>query len=543
MDWDGVTVGQALRRSARLWPETEFVVGMGERLDYAGFDAKLDKLAAGLLRQGVGRGDHVACWLANSPWWLLTWFACCRIGATVVSINTRYKTREVDFILRQSDAKALVAMPGYWNIDYLAMIEEIAPGFAEGEPGRLEIETLPALDAVLLWADEQHPGTRSLVDLMAEAPDREALAAAEALVRPEDPVVIIYTSGTTGVPKGAMHCHRILIEGQNIARAMHIEPGDKVLGHMPLHHVAGSVATVMPAMQHGCALVLMDEWDPALALDIIEGERITIMGGIPTHFFDLLAQPGVEARDTHCLKAAWIGGAPVTPRIARAVKETLNLDALQAVYGMTETMGMTVASEFEAPIEITAENKGKPVGDYEVEVVDPETGEAKPVGEDGEVWVRGYLVMLGYYRNEEATREAITADGWFKTGDLGRFDAAGYLQITGRAKEMFIVGGTNAYPAEIERFLETHPKVHQAVVTGVPDARLGEVGFAFVMAVPDTVLEMAEVLDFCRDAIADYKVPRYVEVVADFPRTSTNKIQRYLLQQEALRRFGVEADS
>jgi fatty-acyl-CoA synthase len=538
-----MTVGEALRRSAGLWPEEVFVVGMGERLSFAEFDARVDRLASGLLRLGVRRGDHVACWLANSPWWLLTWLACCRIGATVVSINTRYKTQKVDFILRQSDAKALVAMPRYWEIDYLAMIDQLAPGFEADTPGELNVESLPALKSVLLWGDERHPGTQSLAELMAEPADTEALAAAEGAVEPEDPVVIIYTSGTTGVPKGAMHCHRILIEGEAIARGMYIEPGDKVLGHMPLYHVAGSVATVIPAMQHGCALVMMDEWDPGRALDIIEAERVSIMGGIPTHFIDLLAQPGVETRDTHCLKAAWIGGAPVTPKIARTVKETLHLDALQAVYGMTETMGMTVLSEFEAPIEVTAENKGKPVGDYEVRVVEPETGAEKPTGEDGEVWVRGYLVMLGYYRNEAATAEAITEDGWFRTGDLGRFDAEGYLQITGRAKEMFIVGGSNAYPAEIERFLETHPKVHQAVVAGVPDARLGEVGFAFVMPKPGEALTMAEVLDFCRGAIADYKVPRYVEVVDDFPRTSTNKIQRYLLQQDAMARFEVEAAS
>ncbi len=308
-------------------------------------------------------------------------------------------------------------------------------------------------------------------------------------------------------------------------------------------HVAGSVATAIPAMQHGCTLVTMDEWDPAQALDLIESERITIAGGIPTHFIDLLAQPGIQDRDTHCLKAAWIGGAPVTPKIARAIKSTLHMEALQSVYGMTETMGMTVLSEFEAPLEVTCENKGKPIGDYEVIVVDPESETEKPVGDDGEIWVRGYLVMLGYYKNELATAEAITPDGWFRTGDLGRFDKDGYLQITGRAKEMFIVGGSNAYPAEIERFLETQPKVHQAVVCGVADARLGEVGFAFVMPKPGETLSPAETIDFCRGQIADYKVPRYVEVVEDFPRTSTNKIQRYLLQQQALARFEPEAAS
>jgi len=280
---------------------------------------------------------------------------------------------------------------------------------------------------------------------------------------------------------------------------------------------------------------MMPQWEPAAALDLIARERINIMGGILTHFIDLLQQSEMSPRDTQCLKSAWIGGAPVTPKIARAVKDTLHFDALQAVYGMTETMGVTTLSEFDAPIEVTCENKGKPIGDYEIKVVNPETVEGRLVGEDGEIWVRGYLTMMGYYKNPEATREAITPDGWFRTGDLGQFDSDGYLLITGRAKEMFFVGGSNAYPAEIERFLETHPDVGQAVVCGAPHERLGEVCFAFVMPRVGAKLTPEEVIAFCRGAIADYKVPRRLQVVEDFPRTSTNKIQRYLLQQEVTR--------
>ena len=541
MNWHDMTIGAALRRSARTWPDNEFIVGMGVRVSYADFDAQVDRLALGLLDLGLRRGDHVACWLTNGPAWLLTWFACCRIGATVVSINTRYKVSEVEYILRQSDAKVLVAMPQYWNIDYLEMIRTMAPEFESAVPGRMQVADLPELRAVVLWDEVEHPGTVSQTALMARPAGEANLAAAEAAVKAEDPVIIIYTSGTTGQPKGAMHCHHVLIEGQNIARAMHMEPGDKVLGHMPLYHVAGSVATALPAMQHGCCLVTMDEWDAAKAVDLIERERIAIMGGIPTHFFDLLAQPEIAERDTHCLKTAWIGGATVTPEIARQVKTTLHFDALQAAYGMTETMGMTTLSEFDAPIEVTCENKGKPVGEYEVGVFDPRTGEPLPAGEDGEIRVRGYLVMQGYYKEPEATKAAITPDGWFCTGDLGRMDDEGYLKITGRAKEMFIVGGSNAYPAEIERFLETSDDIHQAVVCGVPDPRMGEVGFAFVMPAPGARLSPGDVIDYCRGAIADYKVPRYVHVVEDFPRTSTNKIQRYLLQQDAMARFQNEA--
>ncbi len=481
MDWSGMKIGEALRRSAELWPDRAFVVGMEERITYAEFDARVDRLATGLSRLGIGRGDHVANWQTNGPDWILTWLACVRLGATVISINTRYKTQEVEFILRQSDAKLLVAMPRYWEIDYLPIISEMVPGYEQSTPGALQCESLPALRGIVLWRNAGSARHDQPANLMRAEADRDLLDAAAASRELEDPVIIIYTSGTTGVPKGAMHCHRVLLEGRDIAKALHMEAGDNVLCHLPLYHVAGSVATVMPAMQHGATVVTMDHWEPAAAIDLVERERINIMGGIPTHFIDMLGVPGVENRDTHCLKSAWIGGAPVTPKLARQAKEILNFDALQAVYGLTETMGGTTLSEFEAPIEVTCENKGKPIGDFEVKVVRNDSGEAAAVGEDGEIWVRGYTVMLGYYKNEEATREAITPEGWFKTGDLGHYDEDGYLKITGRAKEMFIVGGSNAYPAEIERYLETHPKVGQAVVCGAPHERLGEVCFAFIM--------------------------------------------------------------
>ncbi|MAW54570.1 MAG: hypothetical protein CMM69_03785 [Rhodospirillaceae bacterium] len=537
MEWTGMKIGEALQYSADKWPESNFVVGMGKRITYAEFNRRVDRLATGLMGLGIVRGDHVACWLTNGPDWIMTWLACCRLGATVVSINTRYKTQEVEFILRQSDAKLLVAMPSYWEIDYRSMISEMVPGYETSTPGNLNCDSLPELRGVVLWQDESHPGTISLHTLQSNDADRAALDAAAATLETEDPVVIIYTSGTTGVPKGAMHCHRVLLEGRDIAKALHMEAGDNVLCHLPLYHVAGSVATVMPAMQHGATIVTMEQWDPTAAIDLIERERVNIMGGIPTHFIDMLGVPGVEQRDTHCLKSAWIGGAPVTPKLARAAKEILKFDALQAVYGLTETMGGTTLSEFEAPIEVTCENKGKPIGSFEVKVVRNESGKSADIDEDGEIWVRGYTVMLGYYKNEEATREAITPEGWFRTGDLGHYDKDGYLKITGRAKEMFIVGGSNAYPAEIERYLETHPKVGQAVVCGAPHERLGEVCFAFVMPKAGEQLTQGDILEYCRGQIADYKVPRHVDIVEDFPRTTTNKIQRFILQKEIADRF------
>lgn len=527
------TLGQALRDTARARPAHPALVGMGERLDFAALDRRCDEIAHGLRSLGVGRGDQVALWMTNSPDWVAVWVACARIGAVVVPVNTRFKPDEVAYILRQSDARVLIAMDRYWDIDFLGMIEGFVPGLASMTPGSIACESLPALRAVVLWQACEHAGTTHLAALRAEGARR--MAAGETLpeAHPDDPVIIVYTSGTTGHPKGAVHGHVVMRNAANVARVMRIGPDDVLLGHMPFFHVAGAFTAIVPTLMLGCTLVTMPHWVPDEALALIERERVTVFGGIPTHFIDCLDANRRTPRDVSCLRSAWIGGAPVTPDVALAAKQELGLRSLQAVYGMTETTAATVFSEHDAPLEILCANKGRPIGEFEVAVVDPNNGQALALGQVGEVRVRGHLVMQGYYRNPQATADAITADGWFRTGDLGVFDEAGYLQITGRLKEMFIVGGSNAYPAEIERMLQSMPQVRQAVVVGVPDKRLGEVGFAFVQLHEGASLESDALRAHCRTRMADYKVPRHLRFVPDFPRTSTGKIQRHVLQAQA----------
>jgi len=533
MPWQKVTIGETLRRAARATPEREFVIGDSRRLTFAAFDALVDDFAEGLLRAGFRRGDHLALWMTNTPDWLLVWLGCARIGVVTVPLNTRYKAQEAEYILRQSDAKALVMMDRFWDIDFYALAREAIPGLESQEPGRIDCPTLPHLRSVIVWNDAALPGTMPLRTLLESGRRKQLLPAAEAAVDPDDPLIIVYTSGTTGKPKGAVHSHAILRNGANIARWMHIEPGDRILGHMPFYHVAGAIAAVTPALLQGCTIVTLAHWDPHEALHTIARERIAIFGGIPTHFIDLIDQKKADPVDTSCLKSAWIGGADVSPTVAQAARDVLTIEGLMAVYGMTETSAVTTFARFEDPISVTCDNRGLVVGEFEVAVVDPATGTVRPVGEVGEIRVRGHNVMLGYYENPEATRECMTEDGWFKTGDLGRFDTEGYLKITGRAKEMFIVGGSNAYPAEIESFMQAHPAVKQAVVVGVPHPRLGEVGYAFVQLDGDTRIEAGELVRYCREHMADYKVPRTIVFVDDFPRTTTGKIQRFVLAEQA----------
>ena len=522
--WTPITFGAALKRAVARAPTRDFIVegdGARRRISYQAFDADVDNLAAGLLALGLGRGDRLALWMTNTPEWLLVWLAAARIGVAVAPINTRYKSQEAEYILRQSGAKALVAMDRYWDFDYAAMIREMDPD-------------LPALQRLIFWDDDAAKPAHSLASVMTTGQAASAgLAAAAATVTPDDPLIIVYTSGTTGQPKGAVHSHVTLQNAQNVVRCMHIEPGDVFLGHMPFYHVAGAIGAVEPAVLTAGTVVTMAQWDPATALRLIADEQVNIMGGIPTHFIDLIEQKRVDPVDTACLKSAWIGGADVSPTVAQAAFDLLGLDALMAVYGMTETSAMTTLSRFEDPIEVTCDNRGIPVGDFDVRVVDLHTRAPLPVAEDGEVEVRGHLVMLEYFNAPEATAAAIDGDGWFKTGDLGRFDADGYLKITGRAKEMFIVGGSNAYPAEIEATLQAHPAVKQAVVVGVPHPRLGEVGHAFVELETGKAANEADIVAWAKQRLADYKVPRRITFVDDFPRTSTGKLQRFLLTEQA----------
>lgn len=532
-DWHTFTFDDALRDSARRVPERRALVGRAHLLTYAEFDRAADELAHGLAARGIERGDQVAIWMTNCPDWVVCWMACVRVGAVLVTLNTRFKQEEVEYILRQSDAKLLIAMDRYWNIDFLGIIRALVPESEHAPVGAWKSARLPHLQSIVLWNDVVAEGTLNLSRLRAMGVARLAQGTKLPRVTVDDPVIIVYTSGTTGHPKGAVHDHRVLRNAANIARVMRITSHDVILGHMPFYHIAGAITACTTAILLGCTNVTLPHWQPDEALEVIDREKVSIFGGIPTHFIDCIDAVGRRGCSPVSLRSAWIGGAPVTPDVALSARAALGLEALIAVYGMTETTAITNASGFDDPLEILCDNKGQPIGDFEVAVFEPGGDRALRAGEVGEIRVRGHVVMRGYYRNEEATAEVCWPDGWFRTGDLGSMDDAGYLKITGRLKEMFIVGGTNAYPAEIERLLQAEPEVKQAVVVGVPDRRLGEVGFAFIQLHEGQALETALLTERLRARMADYKVPRFIEFVAEFPRTTTGKIQRFMLQREA----------
>ncbi|MDO8280094.1 MAG: AMP-binding protein [Burkholderiaceae bacterium] len=529
---NGLTLGAALRLSASRHADLECIKSGDTVMTFAEFDQSVDRLASGFLSLGLGRGDHVAVWLTNSIEWAQTFCACGRIGAVLVPINTRYTSSEAGYILAQSDARLLVMTRSIWNKDYVQMLESIAPDIANAGSGLLQLAQLPQLRHVLTVGEGGVAASLRFEEL-ARTPVTAALAQAEAAVTPQDPLLICYTSGTTGRPKGAMHNHIVIKQATRVGLSCNLSAGGRVLGHMPLYHVAGLYMGLVPSLTLGGCFVVMPQWDTGEALALMESEKISFFGGIPTHFIDLVDHPSLPGRDLSSLTVAWMGGTPVMQVTFERFKKALGLKHLLSTYGMTENTISTTFNRPEDPPDASCNNCAPVLGECEVRVVDPATGAERPTGEIGEIWCRGETVMMGYYKNPQATAEAITPEGWLKTGDLGRIDANGMLGITGRVKEMYKTGGTNVYPAEVEQHLSRHPAVKMAVVVGVEDERLGEVGHAFIELNPGTSIDLSEVHSFCKGSLADYKIPRHVTVLPELPRTSTGKIQKVSLVQMA----------
>jgi acyl-CoA synthetase (AMP-forming)/AMP-acid ligase II len=488
-------------------------------------------LAKALLARGVGRGDHIALWLPNHPEWLLLWLAALQIGATVIPLNTRYKPSEAAYVLRKSNASMLFVEREFIGVDFVVAFREICPDW--GAAGRSSSERLPDLREVVVVGDpdamtgfDEFRGGHASVD----DADLEAAAAA---VRPIDTTIIVFTSGTTGFPKGVMHTHDVVRMIATTNEWFGIGPEDRVLGHLPLFHVAGVFSSFLPALLGGGAFVQLDQWDPTRALEAIETHGITMLSGIPTHFVDLLRHPALDDFDTTSLRVGWIGGSTTPREVVRGVREKLGMEALLPIYGMTETTSCTTLARVTDPVESILAGKGVPVGGYEVRTVDPATREPVPAGTEGEIAVRGYPVMKGYYEEPEATAAVLDADGWFHTGDLGVFDEQGYLSITGRMSDKYIVGGNNVHPAEVERVLMELPGIKQAQVVAVPDDRLGEVGVAFVESDPASPVSFEEVEAHCRAHLASFKRPRSIILIDAWPMTPTGKIQKFKLRERA----------
>jgi fatty-acyl-CoA synthase len=450
-------------------------------------------------------GERVAVWANNLPEWVLLEFGAALAGVTLVTVNPAYRSGELAYVLKQSRANGIFLVTQYRSNPMAATLEALRPELAE------------LREAILFSEWDAFCSSGSPIERLPE-------------VRPEDPAQIQYTSGTTGFPKGAVLHHRGITNNARLsAQRLSTSRDDVYINALPLFHTAGCVGMTLGPVQHLATHVLMPFFDPALQLALIESERGTRIGGVPTMLISLLEHPDFRRRDISSLRSAWSGGATVPPELVRRLVSTLGIPVLIAFAQTEASPTITLASPDDAP-EDRATSLGRPLPQTEVKIVDPATGQVVPPGTVGELCTRGYLVMHGYNENPEATAVTIDPDGWLHTGDLGSMDERGYCYIEGRLKDMIIRGGENIYPREIEQLLFSHPKVADVAVVGLPDPKWGEQVAAFVRPAPCQQPTTEELFAFCRQHLSPHKTPRYWEFVESFPLTPSGKVQKFVLR-------------
>jgi len=547
------TWGSVLADTVERHPDMEFVVHGTARVTFEQFYPQVQRFARGLLALGVERGEHIAVWMTNCVEWLVAQYAAYEIGAPLVPVNTRASAEEVYAALQQSAAKTLVFKRHFLggSIDTVPWLERLFPDLDCGAPGRVRSARAPALERLICCDADGPRGAYALADVLEAGRDWErddVLRRAGVKVNPFDVANIVYTSGTTGAPKGGMSMHR-----NNMAALHHwiertaLAAGDRVYLGVPLATNFGCAYVSQLSVLAASTIVMHETFDPRLALRVIESEHVTWFPGAPTMYIMMLGSPELHQVDLSSLRTAIVGGAPCTPDTIRALKQTMGFSHVVHCYGLSECGGLSTSTLLDDPIERTATTVGKPFASCRVRVVAPDSLQEVAPGDEGEIWLHdalpGSCVGKGYFGSPEQNAAALTAEGWFRTGDVGSLDVDGYLRLCGRIKDMYIVGGFNVYPAEIEAMLQSHPQIRMAQVFGVPHQRLGEVGCACVELEPGAALEERTLLAFCREHIANYKVPRYVRFLNshDFPLTSSGKVKKSELRARTLHALGLEA--
>jgi fatty-acyl-CoA synthase len=491
------------------------------RWTYAEMDRQVELCARGLLAEGVQKGDRVGIWAPNVAEWVVVQFATARIGAILVNINPSYRAHELEFVLRQSGCSMLILAPGYRNADYRALLKA-----AEAPALTRSVLLGEGWEALLARADEISP---------------EVLAERENSLDFDEAINIQYTSGTTGFPKGAtLTHHNILNNGFFIGETLAYTPEDRVCLPVPFYHCFGMVLGNMAIVTHGACIVIPGEgFISKEVLETVEAERCTALYGVPTMFITELASPEFEQTDFSSLRTGIMAGSPCPVETMKRVQSDMHMPEVTICYGMTETSPVSTQTRLDDPLEKRVSTVGPVHPHVEVKIIDSESGRTLRRGETGELCTRGYLVMLGYWEDEEATRDVIDSARWMRTGDLATMDDDGYVNIVGRIKDMIICGGENIYPREIEEFLYSHPAIIDVQVIGVPDPRWGETICAWIIKREGSDLDAKGVKAFCRDQIARYKIPRHVRFVDSFPMTISGKIQKYKMRETEIEERGL----
>ncbi|WP_430335262.1 AMP-binding protein [Rhodococcus sp. ACT016] len=541
---EDLTVDRVLRRAVDTWGDQEAFVFTEQqvRWTWAAFAKQVDQMASSLLGLGLRPGDRIGIWSPNRPEWVLTQFASARIGLVLVTINPAYRENEAAHALRTSECAALVMATRHKSSEYAVMLQSLAPELTSCVPGALNAERLPDLRVVIEMTDRPTLGCLAFDSLLREV-GPEAIAELdriEANLDPDEPINIQFTSGTTGAPKGATLSHRNIVNNSRfIVSGQRLVSEDVLCVPVPLYHCFGMVAGTLGCAGVGATVVFPGAaFDPDQVVTALEQERCTAVYGVPTMFLAMLASQQGQQRDLSRMRTGVMAGAPCPAGLMRRCAAELNLTELTICYGMTETSPISFQTSIDDPIETRYETVGQVHPHVEVKIIDHD-GKTVPVGQDGELCVRGYSVMLGYWNDEERTREAVDTDGWIHTGDLASLDAGGYGRIIGRVKDMIIRGGENIYPREVENTLLQHPDVLDAQVFGVHDDTFGEQVCAWVRTEPGREVDEDALRKFCRERMAHFKVPKFLRIVEVFPMTVTGKAQKFRMRQAMEVELGV----
>lgn len=540
-----MTLGDMLDETIEAYPDNEAIVYVDRdfRLTYAEFGEVVDNLAKGLMALGVAKGEKVAVWATNIPYWVALQFATAKIGAVLLTVNTAYKREEVRYLLGQSETETLFLIDGFRDTDYVRTIYELVPELRDQQRGYLSSAAFPHLRRVCFLGQEKHRGMYSLPEILSMGimvTDDDYQRRQDEL-SPHDVVNMQYTSGTTGFPKGVMLTHyNIGNNGFWIGENQCLTYRDRMCLPVPLFHCFGCVLGVLAAVSHGTTLVILETFDPVLVMSSIESERCTALYGVPTMFIAVLEHKLFPKFDYSSLRTGIMAGSPCPIEVMRQVMDRMYMREITICYGLTEGSPVLTQTRVDDDIRYRVESVGRAMPEIEVRIVDPETNVPVACGVQGEVCCRGYNIMKGYYNQPEETSAVIDSEGWLHSGDLGIMDDKGYLSITGRYKDMIIRGGENIYPREIEEYLYHMEGISDVQVVGVPSAKYGEEVGAFVIPKKGHVLTPEDVKDFCRGKISRFKVPKHVFFVDSYPMTASGKIQKYKLVEMSRTLLGTE---
>ena len=532
------TLGQVLDHTVARFPDNEALVypDRNYRQTWSEFGALVDDFAKGLMALGVQKGEKVAVWATNVPYWVALQFATAKIGAILITVNTNYREHELRYLLTHSECENIFLIDSVRDHDYLDTLYRIAPELRLQSRDRLACKSLPHLKRVCFLGAEKHRGMYSVPEILSLSVmvDEAEYAARQAQLQPWDVINMQYTSGTTGFPRGVMLTHMgVGLNGYWIGRHQNFGPEDRVCLPVPLFHCFGCVLGVSAAVNHGATMVILESFNALKVLAALDSEHCTAVYGVPTMFLAELEHPLFKRFDLSHMRTGIMAGSVCPEPLMRRVVDDMNMKEITICYGLTEASPVMTQSDIHDPLSLRCETVGCAMPGIEVRVGDPDTCEELPRGEVGEILCRGYNVMKGYYNMPDDTAKAISPEGWLHSGDLGVMDENGYLRVTGRIKDMIIRGGENIYPREVEEFLMGMPGILDVQVVAVPSRKYGEEVAAFIIPRPGVEILPEDVRDFCRGKVSWYKIPKYIKTITGFPLTASGKIQKFKLREMA----------